>query len=295
MQSLPKSLELYMEMRQDGGERLEGIIMTPGVEPRFTCQGYTCRFPEAENLTASELITFYMKNVRRQTFNVYVNYDKMNIWTILFVAKGFMEGSSMECVFGHCLLSNFARVGQEELPATPVACDVKRKLDFEGANQSSVYLGTRSRMQMQMQTQTQTGMDIHPFAFESIENKIIRPPPAEEDYTDMPALISVKHANALQALEEKEAALKTEAKQLDELGRKVDEVQALWDSVGPRRILWCCEEMKDGEVGLAKLKADYEEELAELNDLEAKVAAVKALKASVEGKRATLIAAIDSI
>ena len=315
-----------MEMTEQRGDRLENILMTPGVEPRFTCKPYTCRIPAAKDLTASELLAFYLEHVPRKTFSLHMDHTKMNIWTTLFVAKGYKEGYSMEHVFGTCVGEEFARVGLDS-----VACRVNdieniiRRPSVHSNRHSGVFMGTRSKRHGDS------------FAFESNENKIFQPSAQtasfkhdndgdalmtlaqvaakeedysalmtlaqvaateaakEEDYSDMPPLITVQHAKVLETLKCKEAALLEEAAELDRVEVKVKEVQALYDNIGPRRIIWCCEEMANGEAGLDKLKIDYENELAELDALESKVIAVRALKATVTSRREELIAAVNDI
>jgi hypothetical protein len=268
MLSLPNPLELYMEL--DGGERLERIIMTPGAEPSFTCLPYCSKFPTAASLTKSELMAFYRKNVPRKTVN---DQEKVNIWTTLFVAKGFMKGYSMEYVFANCIPSQFGKVG----------------LECPAAN-------TRSKTVKIVKPKAYRKGDCSSFAFESDENKIILPSVKdEEDYSDMPALITVEHSKALGTLEAKELALKKEAAELDRLEVKLKEVQALYEAVGQRRRIWCLKEMADGEKGLDRLLLDYKEEALELDALEAKLAAFHALKATVITRRETLIAAVDGL
>jgi len=270
MQSLPKSVELYMQIGDS--YRLENILMVRGAQPRFT-------WYETKDLTASELMALYLRHAPKGPFDPSVDYEKMNIWDTLFVAKGYKKGYTMEHVFGHCLGEEFARVGLPEGPA----------------------MGTRSKTAIRK-------MDS--FVFESNENKVILPPTSEDygdksmptmitkeevDYSDMPALITVEHSKTLEALETKERALTKEAKELDRLEVKVKEVQALYDMVGPRRMIWVCEELEGGEAGLDALKVDYEKEAAELDVLEAKVAAVKALKATIPIRRAALVAAANEL
>jgi hypothetical protein len=136
-----------------------------------------------------------------------------------------MKGFSMEYVFRNCISSQFGKVGLE----CPAA-------------------STRSKT---VKSKPYRKEDCYSFAFESDENKIIQPPvndfsalmtlakvaaeAAEEDDSDMPALITMEHVKALETLKFKEAALKKELKELEALESKLAAVRVLKETVNARR------------------------------------------------------------
>jgi hypothetical protein len=257
-----KPLDLYMEMREEGGARLENIrLLTSGVHPRFKCG-------DSEGLDRNRLMALYRKYRPLNQFRVHVDYVG-EIWDFLFVKRGYLADRSLGWIMRSCSPEEIAMAGQplEALAAEP---------------HDSPAFHTRSKTVQQANPS---------FAFESNENKII----VEDDCDDMPALITIEHIKTLEALESKERTLQKEAKELDQLEVKVAEIRALSDAIGPRRMIWICEELAHGEAGLDALKVAYEKEAAELDALEAKVAAVQILKATVAARRATLVAAANSV
>ena len=117
-----KPLDLYMEMREEGGARLENIrLLTPGIHPRFKCG-------DAEGLGRSELVAFYRKYRTLKQFRVYVNYVG-EIWDFLFVKKGHLADRSLGWIMRSCSPEEIARAGQEAKPAASKECS---SFAFEG-------------------------------------------------------------------------------------------------------------------------------------------------------------------
>lgn len=227
-----KPLALYMEMREEGGGRLENIILTPGAEPRFTCYGCP------KGLSRSELVAFYRKYRPLKQYRVYVDYVG-EIWDFLFVAKGHLADRSLGWIMRACSPEEIAMAGQEP----EVAGD---KLHDSPAHH------TRSKT-------NRKESDGVSWAFENNENTVVLPPVEDfsalrtlasvaakvaeaeaeaekaDDYSDMPPLISAEYANTLEILEAKELALKKEAEELDCVWARIQEVRALKATVDARR------------------------------------------------------------
>jgi hypothetical protein len=111
-----KPLDLYMEMREEGGARLENIrLLTPGVHPRFKCG-------DAEGLGRSELVAFYRKYRPLKQYRVYVNYVG-EIWDFLFVKRGYLADRSLGWIMRECSPEEIARAGQEAKPAASKKSD----------------------------------------------------------------------------------------------------------------------------------------------------------------------------
>ena len=112
----------------------------------------------------------------------------------------------------------------------------------------------------------------------------------------MPPLISIAEIT-LERLEAKEAALKAERVTLDRIETKLADIRALEQEVGPRRRLWCAEEFGSDckEEHLDKVEADYKAELIEIERLEARLAAVRALGYEVATRREALLKAAESM
>jgi len=131
---------------------------------------------------------------------------------------------------------------------------------------------------------------------------------ADEDYDELPApcaadvadepppLLSIAEVT-LERLEAKEEALKTERVTLDRIEIKLELIRALEQEVGPRRILWCAEEFGSDckEAHLDRVEADYRQELADIERLEVRLAAVRALGDQVAARRAALLKAAESM
>jgi hypothetical protein len=139
-----KPLDLYMEMREEGGARLENIsLLTPGVVPRFKCG-------DALGLGRSELVAFYRKYRPLKQYRVYVDYVG-EIWDLLFVKRGYLADRSLGWIMRSCSPEEIARAGQEaEAEAEPEP--VKRKTDPKKSDGPS-------------------------FVFEGNENKVVEPCP----------------------------------------------------------------------------------------------------------------------
>ena len=104
-----KPLDLYMEMREEGGARLENIsLLTTGIHPRFKCG-------DAEGLGRSELVAFYRKHRPLKRFRVNVNYVG-EIWDFLFVKRGYLADRSLGWIMTSCSPEEIARAGQEVEP-----------------------------------------------------------------------------------------------------------------------------------------------------------------------------------
>jgi hypothetical protein len=115
-------------------------------------------------------------------------------------------------------------------------------------------------------------------------------------FKDMPPLISIAE-HTLERLEAKEAALKAERVTLDRIEGKLADIRALEQEVGPRRILWCAEEFGSDckESHLDKVENDFRLELEEIERLEVRLAAVRALGDQVAARRAALLKAAESM
>jgi hypothetical protein len=104
-----KPLDLYMEMREEGGARLENIsLLTPGISPRFKCG-------DAEGLGRGELVAFYRKYRPLKQFRVNVNYVA-EIWDFLYVKRGHLANRSLGWIMTSCSPEEIARAGQEVEP-----------------------------------------------------------------------------------------------------------------------------------------------------------------------------------
>jgi hypothetical protein len=218
-----KPLALYMEMREEGGARLENISLLTR-EPRFKCG-------DAEGLGRSELVAFYRKYRPLKQFR-YVNYVG-EIWDSLFVAKGYLADRSLGWIMRACSPEEIAMAGQEPEVAAAKLHDSP---------------GKRSKV-------LRKESDGASWAFENNENTVVLPPVADvsalrtlaavaakvaeaekaDDYSDMPPLISAEYANTLEILEAKELALKKEAEELDRVWARIQEVRALKATVEARR------------------------------------------------------------
>ena len=124
------------------------------------------------------------------------------------------------------------------------------------------------------------------------------PPKAESADSDdePPPLISIAEIT-LERLEAKEAALKAERTTLDRIETKLELIRLLEQEVGPRRILWCAEEFGSDykESSLDKVENDFRLELEEIERLEVRLAAVRALGDQVAARRAALLKAAESM
>jgi len=142
-----KPLALYMEIREEGGGRLENIILTPDAEPRFTCYGCP------KGLSRRELVAFYRKYRPPKQYSVYVVYVDYvaRFWDFLFVKRGYLADRSLGWIMRSCSPEEIARAGQE-VEAEPV----KRKADPKK-------------------------MDAPSFTFEGNENKVLEPCPTIPD------------------------------------------------------------------------------------------------------------------
>ena len=106
-----KPLDLYMEMREEGGARLENIsLLTTGIHPRFKCG-------DAEGLGRSELVAFYRKYRPLKRFRVNVNYVG-EIWDFLYVKRGYLADRSLGWIMTSCSPEEIAMVGQEPVKST---------------------------------------------------------------------------------------------------------------------------------------------------------------------------------
>ena len=230
-----KPLDLYMEMREEGGGCLENIsLLTPGIQPRFKCG-------DAEGLGRSELVALYRKYRPLKQYRVYVDYVG-GIWDFLFVKRGYLADRSLGWIMRSCSPEEIAMAGQEPE-------EVADKLHDSPAHH------TRSKT-------NRKESDGVSWAFENNENTVVLPPvedvsalrtlaavaakvaeaekaekavEADEDYSDMPPLISAEYANTLEILEAKELALKKEAEELDCVWARIQEVRALKATVDARR------------------------------------------------------------
>jgi hypothetical protein len=135
-----------MEMREEGGARLENIrLLTSGVHPRFKCG-------DAEGLGRSKLVAFYRKYRPLKQYRVYVDYVG-EIWDFLFVKRGFGADRSLGWIMRSWSPEEIARAGQEvEAEPEPEPEPVKRKTDPKKSDGPS-------------------------FAFEGNENKVLEPCP----------------------------------------------------------------------------------------------------------------------
>ena len=228
-----KPLDLYMELREEGGGCLENIsLLTPGISPRFKCG-------DAEGLSRSELVALYRKYRPIKRFRVNVDYAG-EIWDFLFVKRGYLADRSLGWIMRSCSPEEIARAGQEPE-------EVADKLhDSPGKRSKTVCKES----------------DGPSFAFENNENTVVLPPvadvsalrtlarvaaaeaekaekaekaEADEDYSDMPPLVRVDYVNTLEILEAKERALKKEAEELNRVWARIQEVRALKATVEARR------------------------------------------------------------
>ena len=220
-----KPLALYMEMREEGGGRLENIILTPDAEPFFTCYGCP------KDLSRRELVAFYRKYRPLKQFRVYMDYVG-EIWDSLFVAKGYLADRSLGWLMRSCSPEEIAMAGQEPEVVADKLHDSPGKRSKPDPKKS----------------------DDASWAFENNKNTVVLPPVADvsalrtlasvaakvaeaeaDDYSDMPPLISVDYANTLEILEAKELALKKEAEELDLVWARIQKVRALKATVEARR------------------------------------------------------------
>jgi hypothetical protein len=113
---------------------------------------------------------------------------------------------------------------------------------------------------------------------------------------DMPPLISIAEIT-LERLEAKESALEKERQTLNRIEDKLETIRLLEQEVGPRRILWCAAEFGSDckESNLDKVEADFRQELADIDRLEVRLAAVRALGDQVAARRAALLKAAESM
>ena len=104
-----KPLDLYMELREEGGGCLENIsLLTPGISPRFKCG-------DAEGLGRSELVALYRKYRPIKRFRVYRDYVG-EIWDFLYVKRGYLADRSLGWIMTSCSPEEIARAGQEPEP-----------------------------------------------------------------------------------------------------------------------------------------------------------------------------------
>ena len=118
----------------------------------------------------------------------------------------------------------------------------------------------------------------------------------EDMYKDMPPLISIAELT-LERLEAKESALEKERQTLNRIEGKLADIRVLEQEVGPRRILWCAAEFGSDckESNLDKVENDFRQELEEIERLEVRLAAVRALGDQVAARRAALLKAAESM
>jgi hypothetical protein len=103
--------------------------------------------------------------------------------------------------------------------------------------------------------------------------------------------IRVHEAQCYAPLDDEATLLQREQEAETELGRMERLTKRSEDldiRIGRARMIWCSEELADGEEGLAKREAEAAEELAELAVLEQRVAALRALEKRVAEARKVL-------
>jgi hypothetical protein len=103
--------------------------------------------------------------------------------------------------------------------------------------------------------------------------------------------IRVHEAQCYAPLDDEATLIQREQEAQEELGRMERLTKRSEDldiRIGRARTLWLCEELADGEEGLAKREAEAAEELAELAVLEQRVTALRALEKRVAEARKVL-------
>jgi hypothetical protein len=329
LQYFPQGLELYVQ--DIGGPKWTGIRLDIEVIPPFLYgsragldRGKQVRFQtpkHPDGLHEHHLVAHYRKHILKEHVS-----SSSNGLQCIFVAEGRYKDQSLASLLLNHSKKELKQTGSSiqpvqldvptvmaRLEATPdvMGCidRVIARLDAkETLSKSSKLINEAC---LSLDDEGQKALE-RAFEFEAkypydaaFRNELPAPSAAdvaessdsdENMFKDMPPLISIAELT-LERLKAKEEALKTERVTLDRIEIKLELIRALEQEVGPRRILWCAEEFGSDckESHLDKVENDFRLELEEIERLEVRLAAVRALGDQVAARRAALLKAAESM
>jgi len=306
----PQGLELYVQ--DIDGPKWAGIRLDIEVIPPFRWgpragldRGKQVRFQtpkHPDGLHEHHLVAHYRKHILKEHVS-----SSSNGLQCIFVASGHHKDRSLADLLLNEKRKELKLAGSSIQPVQLDAEKVMARLEATAAdtlNEACLSLDKNAQAALERAFDYEAK---YPYGNECFEREedlpgILPPlksPPkgdAEESDDDMPPLISIAELT-LERLTAKEAALEKERQTLNRIEGKLVDIRDLEREVGSRRILWCAEEFGSDckESNLDKVENNYRLELAEIERLEVRLAAVRALGDQVAARRAALLKAAESM
>jgi len=331
LQYFPQGLELYVQ--DIGGPKWTGIRLDIEVIPPFLYgsragldRGKQVRFQtpkHPDGLHEHHLVAHYRKHITKEHVS-----SSSNGLQCIFVASGLHKDRSLADLLLNEKRKELKRTGssiqpiQLDVPAVMARLEatsdvmgcidrVIARLDAKEVLSKSSKLINEACLSLDDEGQEALKKAFEfeaKYPYDAALPASLSADVADEDYDELPApcaadvadepppLLSIAEVT-LERLEAKEEALKTERVTLDRIEIKLELIRALEQEVGPRRILWCAEEFGSDckEAHLDRVEADYRQELADIERLEVRLAAVRALGDQVAARRAALLKAAESM
>jgi hypothetical protein len=295
----PQGLELYVQ--DVGSPKWTGIRLDIQVIPPFRWgpkagldRGKQVRFQtpkHPDGLHEHHLVAHYRKHITKEHVS-----SSSNGLQCIFVAEGRHKDRSLASLLLNETKKELALAGSNIQPVQLDVPTVMARLEAKEALSTSSKLINEACLSLVDESQEALPPPLA--ADVAVYDELPAPSAADvaDSDDDMPPLISIAE-HTLGRLEAKEAALEKERQTLDRIESKLADIRALEQEVGPRRILWCAEEFGSNckESHLDKVENEYRLELAEIERLEARLAAVQALGDQVAARRAALLKSAESM